>query len=249
MTRTGRRFPVSISLSSGFSFQVASRHLQKSGRCLVSISLSSGFSFQGAARLSQVASLSSFNLVIERLLISGRITETERSRNSDVSISLSSGFSFQVKNLPMRYKPCQKFQSRYRAASHFRARLTEDSDEHVTCFNLVIERLLISGAPRPQPRSLATFLFQSRYRAASHFRNIPETSTAAYTGRFNLVIERLLISGQRKRTGARGAGSFNLVIERLLISGNSRLRVQCLPSKPFQSRYRAASHFRFRDVA
>ena len=39
-----------------------------------------------------------------------------------------------------------------------------------SCFNLVIERLLISGFTMPTSTSLRLLLFQSRYRAASHFR-------------------------------------------------------------------------------
>ena len=113
----------------------------------------------------------------------------------NVSISQSSGFSCQgnavsdvspLGNLslfPSRYRAAShfricclysgsircKFQSRYRAASHFRG---FDADADVGCigFNLVIERLLISGA------SLRDTFIQFSYC-------------------FNLVIERLLISG------------------------------------------------------
>ena len=112
---------------------------------LVSISLSSGFSFQDAMPATAQVCLMSFNLVIERLLISGankRVnalsTDSFQSRYRaashfrsvferrikvaafHVSISLSSGFSFQVIrcHLPDRYP--RPFQSRYRAASHFR---------------------------------------------------------------------------------------------------------------------------------
>ena len=91
---------------------------------------------------------------------------------STVSISLSSGFSFQV---PDGGSPC--LHAEYAS------------------FNLVIERLLISG-----------------YRGRA-------VGKRAWKG-FNLVIERLLISGgnraYRERMRER---CFNLVIERLLISG------------------------------
>ena len=67
--------------------------------------------------------LASFNLVIERLLISGRHGARLRRASSSlqVSISLSSGFSFQDSK---GFRPVQDI---YR-------------------FNLVIERLLISGS-------------------------------------------------------------------------------------------------------
>ena len=61
---------------------------------LVSISLSSGFSFQGLFLDSNNADYKSFNLVIERLLISG-YWGFARGGRYKVSISLSSGFSFQ----------------------------------------------------------------------------------------------------------------------------------------------------------
>ena len=86
---------VSISLSSGFSFQAIGSLWPRCTPLLVSISLSSGFSFQGIGLSARVTSLAvsislssgfsfqenkrmlaahvgvSFNLVIERLLISG----------------------------------------------------------------------------------------------------------------------------------------------------------------------------------
>ena len=112
---------VSISLSSGFSFQGqngryfrhrasvqfqsryrAASHFRRrihtsSSRCVgVSISLSSGFSFQGSFMEATVTILSSFNLVIERLLISGEYMHIALTLRRVVSISLSSGFSFQA---------------------------------------------------------------------------------------------------------------------------------------------------------
>ena len=65
----------------------------------------------------------------------------------------------------------------------------------VSSFNLVIERLLISG----------------------HFFDLHNCDDDC----FNLVIERLLISGQQQqqRHLLLRHASFNLVIERLLISG------------------------------
>ena len=133
----------------------------------VSISLSSGFSFQGTSLCMARRLLQSFNLVIERLLISGKIKGVwlhthssfnlvierllisgqhgnplfrclqvsislssgfsfqgnaragQPSSRNRVSISLSSGFSFQVRT-HMQARTIPMFQSRYRAASHFR---------------------------------------------------------------------------------------------------------------------------------
>ena len=62
---------------------------------------------------------------------------------------------------------------------------------------------------------------------------------------FNLVIERLLISGHRLHSHREALSSgFNLVIERLLISGEVHGPTQSARQSSFQSRYRAASHFR-----
>ena len=111
------------------------------------------------------------------------------------------------------------FQSRYRAASHFRFGCFVRCVGVAYRFNLVIERLLISGLEPDAP-------FDER-------------------SCFNLVIERLLISGCGGFVGSTGSVlSFNLVIERLLISGPITVftRVNAIM---FQSRYRAASHFRY----
>ena len=163
---------VSISLSSGFSFQGEKVHKHVFFCIFVSISLSSGFSFQVnfiRKALGRLCDFLRFNLVIERLLISGRLIEDfancaetlfqsryraashfrirriqrawmpflvsislssgfsfqgsstrYRRRTRPVSISLSSGFSFQVIVAAERPKAFRTFQSRYRAASHFR---------------------------------------------------------------------------------------------------------------------------------
>ena len=86
-----------------------------------------------------------FNLVIERLLISGVCAEHDSREDVVVSISLSSGFSFQEVVGELFHR---------------------QADEG---FNLVIERLLISG-PSLVRWGMLSCLFQSRYRAASHFR-------------------------------------------------------------------------------
>ena len=114
---------------------------------VVSISLSSGFSFQVSRRhLSCRPCACCFNLVIERLLISGLSAAGARSWSYPVSISLSSGFSFQA-----------TMRSRRSAWANSR-------------FNLVIERLLISGQTVFARKVASHPVFQSRYRAASHFR-------------------------------------------------------------------------------
>ncbi len=172
---------VSISLSSGFSFQANADYVGYSFE-QVSISLSSGFSFQDS---------------------DCRVGQTQ----FDVSISLSSGFSFQVprtfwrtstprlcfnlviERLLISGASCSResiaarmFQSRYRAASHFRCASSLNIIVTFMCFNLVIERLLISGG-LPVPGQVWTCLFQSRYRAASHFRG----SNSAVGKLFNRV--------------------------------------------------------------
>ena len=136
-----------------------------------------------------------------------------------------------------------QFQSRYRAASHFRFNCIRGRIQHIGCFNLVIERLLISGT-------------------------LGLSNVFPVIG-FNLVIERLLISGRHctkvvqtpslvsislsSGFSFQVAGTvdaigaillrFNLVIERLLISGGGA-RATHDALHEFQSRYRAASHFR-----
>ena len=113
---------VSISFSSGFSFQEPPWYPEVRALHTVSISFSSGFSFQVRARRafalsifvkfqsrSRAAShfrqalrrrreypIISFNLVLERLLISGAVHEMYQQVVTDVSISFSSGFSFQA---------------------------------------------------------------------------------------------------------------------------------------------------------
>ena len=161
---------------------------------IVSISLSRGFSFQGKARPKRITICISFNLVIERLFSSGknpplnlRQAEAFQSRyreafhfrdasvlvfnvNREVSISLSRGFSFQERN-PL-----------------------EPTGTHPS-FNLVIERLFISGLVDPSSHWMTGLKFQSRYREAFHFRLGPDRRGADVHIRFNLVIERLFISG------------------------------------------------------
>ena len=66
------------------------------GPSSVSISLSSGFSFQAPEDSKLADEILSFHLVIERLLISGHDFNIVPTEAYLVSISLSSGFSFQA---------------------------------------------------------------------------------------------------------------------------------------------------------
>ena len=113
------------------------------------------------------------------------------------------------------------FQSRYRAASHFRATIAIAGTDYKDSFNLVIERLLISGAVDTQAHlTCLPELFQSRYRAASHFRTVYR-----YVLHWGYNVSISLSSGfSFQVTGVAGipdapSNGFNLVIERLLISG------------------------------
>ena len=190
--------------------------------------------------------------------------------------------------------PCALFQSRYRAASHFRIdvyggekrpqelvsislssgfsfqvhRVRHRQFINDGCFNLVIERLLISGGPGLLANRVVRLLFQSRYRAASHFRgerlsncSILVTFQSRYRAashfRSNHFCKRNTSFWFQSRyraashfrafdfgfcTRTRFCG-FNLVIERLLISGSADAG-RTTDVIWFQSRYRAASHFR-----
>ena len=113
-------------------------------------------------------------------------------------------------------------------------------------FNLVIERLLISGAASESHDSRCQ-RFQSRYRAASHFRIVTGFSKGRwYAGVSISLSSGFSFQGHLLLKPVRRYQRFNLVIERLLISGNSVVTQSPMSSFQFQSRYRAASHFRFK---
>ena len=145
MPVAGRR-KVSISLSSGFSFQDDEPILGGYHFYLVSISLSSGFSFQVKSHIKRRNAIKGFNLVIERLLISG---SQQWEYHTYVYI---------------------EFQSRYRAASHFR----------------------FYGMCQPAPVFLVSISLSSGFSFQVSFWRIRHPIGFR---RFNLVIERLLISG------------------------------------------------------
>ena len=92
------------------------------------------------------------------------------------------------------------------------------------CFNLVIERLLISGLASFNSAGRRRFLFQSRYRAASHFRRSPDCATSPYISfqsRYRAA-SHFRFAGNWVRTLS--MVGFNLVIERLLISGQAQFQ-------------------------
>ena len=107
-----------------------------------------------------------FNLVIERLFISGCLSQLGCNPVVDaVSISLSRGFSFQESRQPNSNRPeCLPFQSRYREAFHFR---------HHT-----------------QPSTLPTSRFQSRYREAFHFRSESSSESASANCHVSISLSR-----------------------------------------------------------
>ena len=166
------KLKVSISLSSGFSFQVLI-FLSRLGRARKSFQsrYRAASHFRDKSRSGTKPCFCSFNLVIERLLISGIDVDSEVGNLLDlVSISLSSGFSFQEPTSPdMRG---QRFLVSISLSSGFS----------------------FQGLSAPHETRLM-LLFQSRYRAASHFRSPRHRFQCAPQLRFNLVIERLLISG------------------------------------------------------
>ena len=141
--------------------------------------------------------VSSFNLAIEMLFISGsRTSPPSRITTVTVSISQSRCFSFQA-----RQCCCSA--------------TTADS------FNLAIEMLFISGERTPVYQ-LKLNEFQSRNRDAFHFRTYAENTSIRKTRRFNLAIEMLFISGQHLVESAPAPfGRFNLAIEMLFISGSN----------------------------
>ena len=140
------------------------------------------------------------------------------------------------------------FQSRYRAASHFRSFQSR------------------------HPRYTSSPSFQSRYRAASHFRLVFLRRGNRFLVGFNLVIERLLISGIRHIGNSYPrffvvsislSSGFSFQDISMLLAPSSSLSVSISLSSGFsfqvassvrtgqvivvfQSRYRAASHFRQR---
>ena len=137
---------VSISLSSGFSFQVCEKKVKKRVFSCVSISLSSGFSFQVQNAIALMLTPFCFNLVIERLLISGaglRARVQLFSHKFQSRYRAASHFRQGIRAELDAGLPT--FQSRYRAASHFRFRKKVKIGVTEMSFNLVIERLLISG--------------------------------------------------------------------------------------------------------
>ena len=113
-----------------------------------------------------------------------------------------------------------------------------------TCFNLVIEVLLISSLTRPIGTSFLCILFQSRNRGSFDFKSRADMASARVGLGFNLVIEVLLISREKHVIVFDWlACSFNLVIEVLLISSEG-VDADALPAGLFQSRNRGSFDFK-----
>ena len=137
---------------------------------------------------------SSFNLVIEYLLISTRGLKSANTK-------LKAGFNLVIEYLLI---------STIGHIAHF-------ADISDWSFNLVIEYLLISALKHSRERQ-AIGKFQSRNRVSSNFNLTATRSSGSYWRSFNLVIEYLLISTEHHSAGDRRVHCFNLVIEYLLIS-------------------------------
>ena len=215
---------VSISLSSGFSFQAEYTVWYKNKGGL----FQSRYRAASHFRVTSITQIRSHRNLVSISLSSGFSFQDHRHyhlcQSHHVSISLSSGFSFQGSFLFVGLSPARRFnlviERLLISGTHCESGRIPSGDG----FNLVIERLLISGAH-------------------------PSTTRGSPHSSFNLVIERLLISGSKsKPLSYTVIISFNLVIERLLISGNALIFRKCFGAKLFQSRYRAASHFRYPDT-
>ena len=210
------RSVVSISLSSGFSFQ-GHRQRHPAIAFHVSISLSSGFSFQGGGSISLTTPWYCFNLVIERLLISGSGANPDAVIVEKFQSRYRAAFHFRCRVWRVFRLLVCPFQSRYRAAFHFR-QPAETAHHPADSFNLVIERLFISGPFFQSPRRVSSVSI-SLSSGFSFQGPVPKTVNSPRVRSFNLVIERLLISGEQTLPMKSSLGCFNLVIERLLISG------------------------------
>ena len=137
---------VSISLSSGFSFQVHRRIYAAHRRnARVSISLSSGFSFQATFIAKQRNLLSGVSISLSSGFSFQSLRTAQRLRAVGVvSISLSSGFSFQIRPHANSAPYCNVSISLSSGFS-FQVKRRQYELSRLTCFHLVIERLLISG--------------------------------------------------------------------------------------------------------
>ena len=158
-----------------------------------------------------------FNLVIERLLISGYV-KTDRHRNGrDVSISLSSGFSFQVLCADVVSVQVQQFQSRYRAASHFRG----------------------SGSHRKKSLVGVSISLSSGFS----FQGSTQLQLSLIMSKVSISLSSGFSFQERKRKRKEGERMVSISLS----SGFSFQEIflnQLKWEKKFQSRYRAASHFR-----
>ena len=137
------------------------------------------------------------------------------------------------------------FQSRHRDAFHFRETARRLSRRRgPTCFNLVIEMLVISGK-LSRRSGLPRSSFQSRHRDAFHFRGLLLDKFDACFIMFQSRNRDAFHFRWRSAMAAFFTSSrFNLVIEMLFISGFAEDFLIQLLHMTFQSRHRDAFHFR-----
>ena len=193
-----------------------------------------------------MASTSSrFNLVIERLLVSRRLTLARRMDCVEFQSRNREAFGFKrVRRLPST-PLWDSFNLVIKRLLVSRVQVTLNIGYPVS-FNLVIERLLVSrnACMKLLPQDLV-IAFQSRNREAFGFKLCQHGQVPILLFlSFNLVIERLLVSRcLRVGMGIQRLSGFNLVIERLLVS-RSRLSLNNILAFSFQSRNREAFGFK-----
>ena len=119
--------------------------------------------------------------------------------------------------------PAIKFQSRNRETFDFNPERDAPSTLLNFCFNLVIEKLLISIHKSHCSVSIRRLMFQSRNRETFDFNSSIWVIFNSPVFRFNLVIEKLLIPTMYIIISINVSfSSFNLVIEKLLIPTTCR---------------------------
>ena len=192
-----------------------------------------------------------FHLVIKRLLISGHRDCRHRDYQKQFQSRYRAASHF--RNLPSESAQCLiiVFQSRYRAASHFRTDASPVKPLPLSGFNLVIERLLISGFPNDVDMGGCVLPVSISLSSGFSFQVHPcHPGGHPFRRSFNLVIERLLISGYNLNSGALLA-QYHLFQSRYRAASHFRSQIGCSFSNRvsgFQSRYRAAYHFRSRAL-
>ncbi len=111
-----------------------------------------------------------------------------------VSISESRGLSFQVLDIDIAMRWIHfPFPSRYREACRFKQIRRIFTSVLMSCFDLVIERLVVSSET-VHIIVLEAEAFQSRNREACRFKTEYLSPVYVSMNRFHLVIERLVVS-------------------------------------------------------